>query len=107
MSRIYLSSRGLGVGLSVALIALLAGCMSDGRGGRGGGDTAGGDSGMPVGRDTGPAPDGGPGEDSDVPGAVCGNGDVEGDEDCDDGNTESGDGCSAFCVIEDPCGDGT
>ena len=29
--------------------------------------------------------------------AVCGNGTLEGDENCDDGNTASGDGCSADC----------
>jgi prepilin-type N-terminal cleavage/methylation domain-containing protein len=31
---------------------------------------------------------------------VCGNGIVEGDEQCDDGNTVSGDGCSADCIVE-------
>jgi len=36
---------------------------------------------------------------------VCGNGIEEGDEECDDGNTDDGDGCSSICVIEDPeCG---
>ncbi len=30
----------------------------------------------------------------------CGNGVVEGDEECDDGNTVGGDGCSAYCVCE-------
>src|SRR5260221_9028378 len=34
---------------------------------------------------------------------VCGNGIVEGDEACDDGNTVSGDGCRGDCHI---CGDG-
>ncbi|PRQ05725.1 DUF4215 domain-containing protein [Enhygromyxa salina] len=36
----------------------------------------------------------------------CGNGVVEGAESCDDGNTESGDGCSASCKHEGPieCG---
>ena len=48
--------------------------------------------------------------------AVCGNGVVESDEDCDDGNAKSGDGCSASCRNEcrwfgangifDVCGDG-
>ncbi|TVR04149.1 MAG: DUF4215 domain-containing protein [Deltaproteobacteria bacterium] len=33
--------------------------------------------------------------------AVCGNGAIEGDEECDDGNTEDGDGCSSDCRIED------
>ncbi len=35
--------------------------------------------------------------------AVCGNASVESpDEECDDGNTTSGDGCSALCRIESP-----
>jgi cysteine-rich repeat protein len=32
--------------------------------------------------------------------ALCGNGVVEGDESCDDGNTADGDGCSALCQPE-------
>lgn len=32
---------------------------------------------------------------------ICGNGAIEGEEQCDDGNTDSGDGCSASCV-KDP-----
>ena len=43
-------------------------------------------------------------------GAVCGNGVIEGVEECDDGNTVSGDGCSATCTTEvpgeEPPGDG-
>lgn len=35
-------------------------------------------------------------------GPVCGNGIVEGCEQCDDGNTINGDGCSATCQIEPP-----
>jgi len=31
---------------------------------------------------------------------VCGNGTLEGDETCDDGNTADGDGCSATCTVE-------
>src|SRR2546428_9962874 len=31
---------------------------------------------------------------------TCGNGIVEGTEECDDGNTTSGDGCSATCQLE-------
>jgi cysteine-rich repeat protein len=34
--------------------------------------------------------------------AVCGDGLVEGHEECDDGNTTSGDGCSADCRLESP-----
>ncbi len=39
---------------------------------------------------------------------VCGDGLVEGDESCDDGNLLDGDGCSALCAIElaPVCGDG-
>ena len=29
----------------------------------------------------------------------CGNGVVEGEEQCDDGNTEGGDGCSSVCKV--------
>ncbi len=40
--------------------------------------------------------------------AVCGNGVLEPPEQCDDGNTSSGDGCSSTCTIEAPpvCGNG-
>ncbi len=41
---------------------------------------------------------------------ICGNGTVETGEDCDDGNTDSGDGCSSRCLHEGSvnavCGDG-
>ena len=43
-------------------------------------------------------------------GPVCGDGVVDTGEQCDDGNTASGDGCSATCTTETPanvCGDGT
>ncbi len=30
----------------------------------------------------------------------CGNGSIEGMEECDDGNTDNGDGCSAACTVE-------
>jgi cysteine-rich repeat protein len=41
-------------------------------------------------------------------GTVCGNGEVEGSEECDDGNTDSGDGCSSICTneVEPMCGNG-
>src|SRR5512132_4183336 len=32
--------------------------------------------------------------------AVCGDGTIDAGEECDDGNTTSGDGCSATCVFE-------
>lgn len=41
----------------------------------------------------------------DAPPGVCGNGMVEGGEECDDGNTQSNDGCSDDCKYE-YCGDG-
>ena len=38
---------------------------------------------------------------------VCGDGIMEGTEECDDGNTMPGDGCNEFCMFEGPiCGDG-
>jgi cysteine-rich repeat protein len=37
---------------------------------------------------------------------VCGNGTVETTEECDDGNTTDGDGCSANCTVEPECGNG-
>lgn len=39
--------------------------------------------------------------------SVCGNGDLEAGESCDDGNTSPGDGCSDTCAWEALCGDGT
>lgn len=35
--------------------------------------------------------------------AKCGNGATEGKEECDDGNTQSGDGCSSSCLVEGSC----
>ena len=32
--------------------------------------------------------------------SLCGNGFIDEKETCDDGNKESGDGCSSFCLIE-------
>lgn len=42
-----------------------------------------------------------------MPSSTCGNGQIEGLEQCDDGNTESGDGCDQVCDIEPTCGNGT
>ncbi len=39
-------------------------------------------------------------------GARCGNGKLEKGEECDDGNTFSGDGCSSSCRLESFCGNG-
>lgn len=38
-------------------------------------------------------------------GSVCGDGTIDDDEECDDGNIRSGDGCSSVCLAES-CGDG-
>ncbi len=38
--------------------------------------------------------------------ALCGDGTVDADEGCDDGNVVSGDGCSASCTVEALCGNG-
>jgi TonB family protein len=63
---------------------------------RGDGDGSGSGSGDPraIGTCTENCGDGPPAE------PVCGNGSVEAGEQCDDGNTASGDGCSATCGIE-------
>ncbi|MGK0358273.1 MAG: cysteine-rich repeat protein [Bradymonadia bacterium] len=37
---------------------------------------------------------------------VCGDGAVNGDEACDDGNLDNGDGCNDACQVEAVCGDG-
>ena len=37
--------------------------------------------------------------------ADCGNGTLDQAEQCDDGNTQDGDGCSSVCEVEDECGD--
>jgi cysteine-rich repeat protein len=38
---------------------------------------------------------------------VCGNGVLEPTEECDDGGTADGDGCSSSCTVEEYCGNGT
>jgi len=48
----------------------------------------------------GTCPSGAPVGPSGCPIAACGNGFVEDGEDCDDGNTNSGDGCSSTCKLE-------
>lgn len=39
--------------------------------------------------------------------AVCGDGEIQSPETCDDGNTTAGDGCSDVCIIEPICGNST
>jgi cysteine-rich repeat protein len=60
-------------------------------------------------RDSGPDTSDVPPDDTDVevPPGDCGNGILEGWEECDDGNTDAGDGCAPDCTIEQPpnCGD--
>jgi cysteine-rich repeat protein len=41
-----------------------------------------------------------------IVGSLCGDGVVEGDEECEDGNGLDGDGCSSTCTVETVCGDG-
>lgn len=55
--------------------------------------------GGPILPDSGDVGDAGP-PDSAV-GPMCGDGAIEGDEACDDGNVDDGDGCSAECALED------
>jgi fibro-slime domain-containing protein len=84
-----------------------ASAVGDGSGGKTGlggnaGQTNMGAGGIPAGGGAGgmtvvfTSPDASP----DVPQSTCGNGVLDGTEQCDDGNTESGDGCSRICQIE-------
>jgi cysteine-rich repeat protein len=73
-----------------------AGASGTGTGGTGTGGTG-------VGG-TGAVPTGGTDGTIQVP---CGNGELDDDEECDDGNRTNGDGCSYLCWVENPtCGDG-
>src|SRR5262249_11896292 len=40
-----------------------------------------------------------------VSGQICGNSAIEGNEQCDDGNINNGDGCDSLCKTEPVCGD--
>lgn len=62
----------------------------------------GGDLGWELHDDTDPSGDANP-DGSGGPG-ICGNGRVEGEEVCDDGNNFPGDGCSADCRSDESCG---
>ncbi len=47
-----------------------------------------------------PAPRNNAGQNGTIPPSTCSNGVLEGLEQCDDGNTMNGDGCSSFCEVE-------
>jgi cysteine-rich repeat protein len=47
-----------------------------------------------------PAPRNNANQNGTIPASTCGNDAIEGLESCDDGNTMSGDGCTATCIIE-------
>jgi cysteine-rich repeat protein len=54
-----------------------------------------------------PAPRNNANQNGTIPPSTCGNGTLEGLEQCDDGNTTPGDGCDAICETEPPvCGNG-
>ena len=53
-----------------------------------------------------PAPRNNAGISGTIPPSTCGNGTLEGLEQCDDGNTTAGDGCDALCADEPICGNG-
>jgi cysteine-rich repeat protein len=106
--------------LRLALLATLAG-LPLAAGGCDGGTVATDDTGLPAddtggpGLDGGPRPDAGPTPDTGVggdaeplpdtgPAGRCGDGEITGVEECDDGNRMADDGCSMTCTLE--CGDG-
>lgn len=66
--------------------------VEPGTGGTGGTGASGGTGGEPT--------TGGGGMMTTMPAAECGDGKLEGDEQCDDDDTEAGDGCSAACTVE-------
>lgn len=106
----------LGVLIQAVLVLMLSHCGSDPelpvsddgappRGGSGGQSTGGRDGTDPplnLGGER-PSCEGdacSPGGAGGGPGAICGNGEVEEPEVCDDGNGRSGDGCSGLCRVE-------
>lgn len=100
-----MSVRTLGFGMLAVLVALGAGCGSDtpvdGVGGSGaaGSGGVGGSGGGGSGGSGGSAGEGGSGGTADL----CGNGEPDDGEACDDGNTVSGDGCASDCTWEGTC----
>jgi cysteine-rich repeat protein len=87
-----MASRARPLSRFVLLLALLSGCDCAGDTG----PVDAGDGGADATVDAGPRRDAGTAE--------CGNTEVEEGEECDDGNTDPDDGCSADCQLE--CGDG-
>jgi fibro-slime domain-containing protein len=92
--------------IALACLLFAAGCGSGApasAGPHGSGGSGGTEGGPPGGAGGGAGgsivvPDAGP--DAIGPQNKCGNGVVTGKEDCDDGNTKSGDGCSSTCQLE-------
>lgn len=94
------------------LVSFLMICVACGKGDDpgGGGDSGGGGAAAVGGDPAGSGGNGPGGESIDGEGApVCGNGIVEGDEECDDGNQVEGDGCTTLCTftctVDDDCDD--
>jgi cysteine-rich repeat protein len=94
-----LSRLGTSAGSSTGGAAGMAG-----EGGDGGGGAPGGDGGMPAGN--GGTPNGGHGGDGGSGGIVntCGDGVINADDECDDGNDVGDDGCSNTCDVICPAG---
>jgi cysteine-rich repeat protein len=89
------------VGGGALLLVTLSGCslLVDSSKYTGGG----GDGGVAdAGEDAPPVPDAG----GDAASSLCGNDGIDGEEQCDDGNRDNGDGCSADCTLEPAMGMG-
>lgn len=96
--------RAFGLGLLATLVALGAGCSNDGPADGVGGSGAAGSGGSEPdvggsGGSGGSAGEGGSGGSVDL----CGNGDLDDGEGCDDGNAVSGDGCASDCTWDGTC----
>ena len=101
----------LGIAAFAVAAACAGGSTSDGEGSGGLGGSSGGRAETGAGADADTTPTGdpatgdgpgdgtdGPTSDTGVPGG-CGDGNRDGDEECDDGNLEDGDGCNADCKL--------
>ncbi len=90
----------------ILLAALLAACGGKSRTNQieidAGGDS---DTDTDADTDTDTGSDTGTGSDTEVP-DLCGNGDLDPGEFCDDNNREWGDGCSGDCMSDETCGNG-